>query len=897
MMYGVSSHGTWLPVPACAGRQAAVEMKSNRWLGMNEIHIRHSSYIRNSLVRTDVNAFMGRITGLLFRGIEFDSESLMTLKEYQPRGHAVYVSYQSSNAPLLILVNLLKKHGFKGPELALDFTPNFFQSAVNFFESAAALLDKLSGRKKTVLMSDRDYILDLLRNGRAMVLSLLSRKLFIRRYIDIKSDTLQYLVEAQKEIDTPIFVFPQVLFWNQNPERTRAFMTSRATGNRGFFSGLFTVSKSGTPAFMRIAHPINLKEEIENSPSDDPRQIARTLRSKLLEIYNNEKWGVLGPAIKSQSEMMEKVLYHKNVLDEIASLVESEHVSEKKLRKKAYRYYREIAADFSIIVIKWFNKAVQYMFTKIFDGINYNIEDLKMVREAAQRAPLIFVPSHKSHMDYLIISSLFYENKIIPPHIVAGANLTFFPMGQVFRRSGAFFMRRSFRGLKLYPTIFRQYIKTLIGEGYSIEVFIEGTRTRTGKLIPPKLGIIRYMAETIEEGYNRDMIFVPITISYDRILEESTYHMELKGKEKETESTSNFMKSRKFLKRKYGRVYLSFNEPISYVQYRDGLKEGEDVVLSLGSHIMRKIGEIVTATPFSVASAAMLLSSAKGFTREILKKRIGILADYLKFAGARMSDTLTQASGTDEILDYVLDSYLQDGIVGEPVAGVGKDGVHEVLEGVYILNENERSRINFYKNSIIHIFLPAVFISLAFISRDGSDGIEGHAIADTFADLMDLLSEEFVYSEAMLDAPVMIAKVLEYFAGRSVISASDGRYRVAQDGRDELLLFAKGVQDLLEAYLAAADCALQVKKRLGRKEMVYEVRKNGIKLFHLGEIKFPESLSVPYYENAVAKLERVAALESVQSGKKQAEYQVRDEQRVIELKNRVERYLRPLQKL
>lgn len=864
---------------------------------MSEIQLRHSSYIRNSLVRTDVNAFMGKISSLLFRSIDLDSESLLTLKEYQDKGHAVYVSYQSSNAPLLIIVNLLRKHGFKDPELSLDFTPNIFQMAVNLFEGITAFFGRLSGGKKTAAVSDRDYIIDFLRDGRSMILSLLSRKLFIRRYIEIKSDTLQYLVEAQKEIDTPIFVYPQVLFWNQNPVRTRAFMTSRATGNRGFFSGLFTVSKSGTPAFLRIARPINLKEEIENSPADDPRQIAMKLRTRLLEIYNNEKFSVLGPVIKSQQEMMEKILYHKNVLDEIAAVSNKDHVPERKLRKKAYLYYREIAADFSIIVIKWFNKAVQYMFTKIFDGINYSIEDLKMVREAAQRGPLVFVPSHKSHMDYLIISSLFYENKIIPPHIVAGANLSFFPMGQIFRRSGAFFMRRSFRGLKLYPVIFRQYIKTLVSEGYSIEVFIEGTRTRTGKLIPPKLGILRYLIETIEEGYNRDMIFIPITISYDRILEESTYHMELKGKEKESESTSNFVKSRKFLKRKYGKVYLSFNEPISFVEYRGGLKEGEDVTFSLAGHIMRKIGEIVTATPFSVASSAMLLSSAKGFTRDILRRRVGIMIDFLKFAGAHMSDTLEQAASTDDVLDYVLDSYFQDGIVSEPVAGVGKEGKRDVLQGVYTLNENERSRINFYKNSIIHFFLPATFCALAFVSRDTGEGVDGQAVADTFADLMDILSEEFVYSEALLDTSAMIERVLGYFTGRSVIGESGGRYSVTPEGREEIALFAKGVQDLLEAYHAASDCALQVRKRLGRKEMVYEVRKNGIKLFHLGEIRFTESLSVPYYENAISRMERAGGLESVQSARKPAEILVRDERIIAEMKSRIERYLLPLQKL
>jgi glycerol-3-phosphate O-acyltransferase len=863
---------------------------------MDTIHVNTSLYIKNSIVETDVNSFMGKIIGLFFRGVNFDKESLQTLKEYQNKGRLVFASYQSANTTLLVLTNLLKRHGLKAPGLALDFTPNLLQVAVNFFASASVFFQKITGRKKYETISDFNYILELLRGNKAMIISLLSRKLFIRRYIEIKSDTLQYLVEAQKLMEEPIYVFPQMLFWNQNPEKTRMLVTSRATGDRGFFSGLFTLVKSATPSFMRISMPLNLKEEIAQSPADDPRQIARKVRNKLLEIYNNEKRIVLGPTIKSQQEMMEKVLYHKNVLDEISTLMESEHLSENKLRKKAYEYFREIAANFSIITIKWFNQSVQYMFTKIFDGIYFNTDELKRVREAALRAPIIFVPSHKSHMDYLIISSMLYMNKIIPPHIVAGSNLTFFPMGPIFRKSGAFFMRRSFKGLYLYPTIFKQYIKTLINEGYSIEVFIEGTRTRTGKLISPKMGILSYLIEAIEEGYSKDMIFIPTTISYDRILEESTYHMEMKGKEKETESTSNFVKSRKFLKRKYGKVYLSFNEPFSFCEYRDKLKQDEDLASSLGNYIMRRIGEIVMATPFSVASAAMLLSSAGGFTRDILKHRIAVLHDYVTFAGVRMSDHLAKASNFDEIIDYVIDSYSQDGIVGMPVAGAG-DGTREVLEGVYTLNENERARINFYKNSILHFFLPVTFVSVALLTRVGEEGADGHTIADTFADLMDIFSEEFIYLETTLDAPAAIRKTLDYLTARSAVAAHDGKYRIQKEKRDDIILFAKAVQDFLESYLVVCDCVIQIKKRVSRKELLYEVRKNGIKLFHLGEIKLAESLSVPNYETAILRLNRAMALETVSAGKKQTDVQIMDVDKVIEMQNRIERYLKPLQKL
>jgi glycerol-3-phosphate O-acyltransferase len=865
---------------------------------MDTLLKRSMYYGMSSLVNTKANAFMEKVTALFFKSISFDEESIRTLKELQGKGRIAYVSYQSANTPLLVLVNLLRENGLPVPVRALDFTPNVFQLFANLYYNISVLVSRFGGRgKKVETVSDADMVLGLLRADKPLILSILSRKLFIRRYIEIKSDTLQYLVEAQKQLDEPIYVVPEMLFWNQNPERTRELVTSRATLDRGFFSGLFTLFKSMTPAFIRVARPINLKEEMARATTDDPKTLGRLLRNRLLETYTQEKRTVLGPVIKSQHELMEKVLYHKNVLDEIRALQQEDHTPERKLRKKAYRYYREIAADFWITMIKWFHRSVRYMFTKIFDGIYYDLDDIKRVREAAQRAPLILVPSHKSHMDYLIVSSIFYENKIIPPHIVAGSNLTFFPMGPVFRHSGAFFMRRSFRGLKLYPTVFKQYIKTLINEGYSIEFFIEGGRSRTGKIMLPKMGILKYLIDSIDEGYNKDMIFVPITINYDRILEESSYHLELKGKEKEKESTSNFVKSSSLLKRKYGKVYLTFNEPFSYKEYRERLGEGVDLTDSLGEFIGKRISEIVMATPFSVSSAAMLQSSAAGFTRDILKERIGVLRDYLAWAGVRMSKDLASAEGADAIIDYVLSSYMQDSIVYEPSAGVNKEGTREVLTGLYTLNENERSRINFYKNSILHFQLPVSYLAVPLLCCAGPEGLDMKAAAAAFEDLVELFSLEFVHSEAIRDTAATIAKSLEYLAGRSVIERQGESIRAREDRRGELVLFAKGIQDMLESYLVVYDCVAGIAKHINKRELVTEVRKNGIRLFHLGEIKLTESLSMPTYDNAIAKLKEVGAIEMAHSGKKQTDVQVLDADRVREMKARIERYLKPLQRL
>jgi glycerol-3-phosphate O-acyltransferase len=868
-----------------------------RKINSKDDRIMASLYISNSLMNTGARALMGRLAGIFFRKIDFDAESINTLREYCGKGRVAYVSYQSSSAPLHILVNLLRRHGSPVPDIALDFTPSLLQATENFFSHVSFLFRKYFEGKKLVTVPDRDYIINLFRGKRAVILSVLSRRLFIRRYIDIKSDSLEYLIEAQRVIDDPIYLFPQMLFWTQDPERTRTFISTHATTDMGFFAGLFTMLTSTTPAFVRVSTPINLKEEIERSSTEDLKQISRMIRNRLLEIYTHEKRTALGPVIKSHQEMMEKVLEHKNVIDDIQLLRESERQSEKLLRKKAYRYFREIAAHFSITVLKWFHRTVRYMLNKIFDDITFDINDLQRVREAAQRGPLVLVSCHKSHMDYLIISCIFYENKIFPPFIVAGTNLTFFPMGQIFRRCGAFFMRRSFRDLKLYPTVFKQYIKTLVGEGYTIEFFIEGTRSRTGKMNAPKLGILKYLISAIEEGYNRDMIFVPITISYDRIVEESSYHMELKGKEKEAETTSAFVRSRKLLKRNYGNVYLTFNEPIAFSEFAAGLKKDEDLTESLGAYLGRRISEVVTATPFAVTSAAMLLSSAKGFSRDKLKKRFASLHDYLLFAGVRMSTTMQDAANYDEIIDYVIESYQYDDIISELSAGIDGTEGEITLHGVYEIYENERARINFYKNSITHFFLPVTFISAALLAFAQGDVMDIRQLTDRFTDLMDLFSEEFIYSEEMLDTDGVIAKYLGYLEGRSAVSRRGDNVIIVPSNRDELILFAKAAQDILESYLIVCDSVNQIRRKMSRRDLVYEVRKNGMKLYNLGDVKLSESLSMPTYDSALAKLEKSGVLEMRHVGKKYPEISIKFPVKALEIKQRVQSYLWNLQRM
>ena len=207
------------------------------------------------------------------------------------------------------------------------------------------------------------------------------------------------------------------------------------------------------------------------------------------------------------------------------------------------------------------------------------------MRQAANRGGLVLCPSHKSHIDYLILSKVLYDAGMTPPHIAAGANLSFFPLGPIFRSSGAFFLRRSFKGDKLYGAVFRAYVKRLMHDGFSQEFFIEGGRSRTGKVLAPKLGLLSMEVDAWLEGASQDVSFVPIAIDYEKLVEGKDYASELAGGEKKKENIWSLLEARKILRSRHGRIYVQFDRPIPLAALTGGREQAASVPVAAGAHV------------------------------------------------------------------------------------------------------------------------------------------------------------------------------------------------------------------------------------------------------------------------------------------------------------------------
>ena len=406
------------------------------------------------------------------------------------------------------------------------------------------------------------------------------------------------------------------------------------------------------------------------------------------------------------------------------------------------------------------------------------------------------------------------------------------------------------------------------------------------------MGFLKYRIDALEEGYSEDIIIVPVATNYDRIVEENSYHKELKGKKKEAESTSAFFQSRRFLKRKHGKVYFAINEPLSLNELKTTYHDSENATRDVAYEVIKKVNNIIMVTPFSLVTSAMLYSGGRGFSKEFLHDRVTDIYNYLSFMGTGMSDELSSPQGISDVIDYVITSYMEDAIVSElNLEGINREE-NSVRDIMYVLNDDERTRINFYKNTILHYMLPLAFasISLACLSRNMQISREKYMEGCRF--VYELFTREFIYSGIMEDIDAMADRALDYLQSIEAVTVSGKTLKIQEKSYKLITFFARSLQDFFESYLIVLSYILKSKKKsMLRKDLINEIRKRGIRMYHQGYVKLAESLSISNYNNALSILVDLNVLNEQEKGKKQVEVLITDLSKARELRDRILGYI------
>ncbi|HYQ18724.1 MAG TPA: 1-acyl-sn-glycerol-3-phosphate acyltransferase, partial [Polyangiaceae bacterium] len=499
-------------------------------------------------------------------------------------------------------------------------------------------------------------------------------------------DLVKSLFELQRRQAKPIFVVPQVFVWTKFPNTRGTETFDFLLGPREWPSPARTAAQllhNFKHVELKLGEPIDLSTFLQEPGASTDAVRLRRLTYMVLGRLERERRAVIGPAEKAPERVRNELLRNPRLRTVIDDLVDDRN-DRHTLVRRAHEMLKELQATPDRATVKLLEVVFHRVFTRIYAGIEYEKSDIERLRAAARQGTLILLPSHKSHVDYLILSYIFNEQNLPLPLIAAGDNLNFFPMGAVFRRGGAFFIRRSFRGDRLYGAVVDAYVRRLIRDGYPIELFMEGGRSRTGKLVAPKFGLLNMLVDAALAVPERPCFFVPVSIGYERVIEASAYERELQGAEKSKEDAAGLLKSSEVLRHRYGRINMQVGQVLSLddMLRELGLENGQTlspakrrgIVTRLGNRVMDEINRVTAVTAGALVAMALLSHSRRGMSEEEVIARSERLLGLLRRLGARVSTATVFPNGDlrqtaiREALQMFVDAELLD-VAESAVAG------------------------------------------------------------------------------------------------------------------------------------------------------------------------------------------------------------------------------------
>ncbi|MBW1810094.1 MAG: 1-acyl-sn-glycerol-3-phosphate acyltransferase, partial [Deltaproteobacteria bacterium] len=789
-----------------------------------------------------------------FNPIRFPAEAIDKIKQLDRQGNIVYLARSANTLHFLYLNHLCIRHGLPLARFVNGIDPILMQPI-------GLLLERMR-----TLGSDSDEDLDeegehLANRQLASVLAAgQASLLFLDKPATITSPgspehdgLLETLISSQQSQDKPIFLVPHLIFWDVHPEKESKALTDAVFGlpeSPGFLRSMYLLLRYRRRAFVKVAEPINLLDFIKSQPDQNPADLAGSLQKLVENKISLEVFDVTGPRIRRDTEFKQAILHDSKITEIIESQADNDEAKTEAFKKKAYDILDEIAAEPRIRWPIYLDKALNFVWSRMYEGIVVDEADFEKIRTAIRKAPVIFCPSHKSHVDYLILSQLCMKYAIPMPHIAAGENLAFWPMGPIFRHSGAFFMRRSFKGNPLYPVIFRTYLRYVMSEGFPIEFFIEGTRSRTGKLLSPRFGILTWLIEAFEEGAGQDVNFIPISIDYEKIAESRSYVKELSGKDKEKEDVASLVKSSSHLKSKskYGKIYVQIGDPISikeYIQKRNydlkNLSKGDRraLVQEIAYNILYRINEVSTVTPSALLAFSLLTHRRRGMSQEALEERAQWVVDWIRRRGHnRFSATL---SDFPRALAEAASRFSRDGLIAMQHTGV---------ELVYSPIERKRLALDYYRNNILHHFVSASLCALALESFS-VEAVPIDALRDRIKELSRLFKFEFLF-RSVSGFETEVQNAVKELAAEEAIKEEDGFVVKTSEAAQKRELFRAVTEHFVESYwLTAKSLAHLQKEPMFQKEFLARALNLGDRLFVQGELNFFESMNREAIKNAL----------------------------------------------
>ncbi len=510
-------------------------------------------------------------------------------------------------------------------------------------------------------------------------------------------------------------LIPVSLFWGRAPDKEASWWRLRfgETGDaKGALHRALAVMINGRNLVVQFAEPVSLRSLI--SDAQDVAQATRRVGRACRNLLHRQRVAMIGPEIASRRSIVAQVLRTQAVRQAMRSEMRSKGLTRKQAMQAAKQCVDEIAANYSHVTVSLLARLFKRVWNRLYDGVElHHLDNLKSVVDSHE---VVYVPCHRSHMDYLLLSYVIYQNGYAIPHIAAGVNLNLPVIGRILRQGGAFFIRRSFAGSALYTTVFTKYLGLMMARGHAVEYFIEGGRSRTGRLLQPKTGALTITVRSFLRDPKRPVVFVPVYFGYERVVEGNAYINELSGKPKQKESVLGVLKALPALRRRFGKVHVSIGEPIRLdelltqysPEWRGAAVEDKPAWLSplvddLALRIMRNINSAAFVTPINLIALVLLATPKQAMLETDLVLQLALYASLLRRAPYSQWVTITDMPAQDMV--HYAESM---GILRRHAHGMG-----DVLS----MSEPSAVEMTYFRNNTLHLMVLPSAIASCFLNN------------------------------------------------------------------------------------------------------------------------------------------------------------------------------------
>ncbi len=616
---------------------------------------------------------------------------------------------------------------------------------------------------------------------------------------------------------------------------------------------LFTLLIHGRQTQVQFGQPLSLKALQEEMGQRSRRKATVLLRQRL----RNMREAAIGPDLSHRRTLVNTLLDSPMVQAAIQARAEKRGISVDKARKEARNYALEIAADYSYTVVRLGERLLTWFWNRVYDGID--VHHAERLHSLAHGHNMVYVPCHRSHFDYLLMSYILFRQGLVPPHIAAGINLNLPIIGIFLRKGGAFYIRRSFRNNRLYSAVFHQYVAEILRRGVAMEYFIEGTRSRTGKLLQPKAGMLSMTVRSYLQAHDKPLLFQPIYIGYEKLAEGNSYIRELSGAAKTKESLLSLLKTWRVVKDYFGQVHVSFGDPIALDQLLERYEpewrqrvpqpdERPEWVVQTVDALARKIMEHINATahvnPVNLV-AQTLLSTPKQTMDE------AEMLESLELSRRLLLQTPGQDGihCTELAAGEMLELARRLGFIRREAHPLG-DLVTTPPEQALLLS--------YFSNNTLHAFVLPAWIAGFFVHNRSFDADE---IVVLGRRVYPYLAEEYFLPWSAEEYTELLRQTVEAFVREGLLTRlEDGRLERAEAGQFKAVFMATLSQNLvrtLERYFLVISVLVRHGSgRLSTGELERLSQETARKIALVQEFSAPEYFERSLFRTFIATLRR-----------------------------------------